>query len=69
LLQASVNRPIAAVRSLTEPKVPRRMAWRVMMAKKIPAMLSHEQLAGAKCRVTRGLPASHRRISGRLRVP
>ena len=35
--------PIAAVRSLPEGKVPRRMAWRVMMPKKISTMLSQEQ--------------------------
>ena len=33
--QASMKIPIAPVRSLTVVKVPRRMAWRVMMPKKI----------------------------------
>jgi hypothetical protein len=56
-----VNRPMALVRSLTVRKVPRRMAWRVMMAKKIPAMFSHEQPVGVECRVTRGLSASQLR--------
>lgn len=50
--------PIAAVRSLTELKVPRRMAWRVMMPKKISTMLSQEQLVRVKCRVIRGLSFS-----------
>jgi hypothetical protein len=31
------------MRSLTEVKVPRRMAWRVMMPKKISTMFSQEQ--------------------------
>jgi hypothetical protein len=30
-----MNAPMAAVSSLTDRKVPRRMAWRVMMPKKI----------------------------------
>jgi hypothetical protein len=30
--------PMAAVSSLTEAKVPRRMAWRVMMPKKISTL-------------------------------
>ena len=33
---------IAAMRSFTEVKLPRRMAWRVMMPKKISTMLSHD---------------------------
>ena len=56
---------------MTEVKVPRRMAWRVMIPKKISTMLSHEQLVGVKCRVTRwfsGL-ASQLRTSGCLCVP
>ena len=62
---------MAVVRSLTERKVPRRMAWRVMMPKKISTMFSQEQLVGVKCRVIRwfsGL-ASHLRTSGCLCVP
>ena len=39
-------------------KVPRRMAWRVMMPKKISTMFSHEQLVGVKCRVTLGFLSS-----------
>ena len=37
---------MAVVSSLTERKVPRRMAWRVMIPKKISTMFSHEQLVG-----------------------
>ena len=48
-----MNRPIAVVSSLTERKEPRRMAWRVMMPKKISAMFSQEQLVGVKCKVIR----------------
>jgi hypothetical protein len=33
--QPSMNAPIAVMRSLTDVYVPRRMAWRVMMPKKI----------------------------------
>jgi hypothetical protein len=47
------------------------MAWRVMMPKKISAMLGHEQLVGVKRRVIRRFSgrASLRRISGCLCVP
>ena len=44
--------PMAAVSSLTERKVPRRMAWRVMMPKRI-SMFSQEQLVRVKCKVIR----------------
>jgi hypothetical protein len=54
-----MNAPIAVVRSWTERKVPRRMAWRVMMPKKISTMLSQEQPVGVECSVTRGLSFSH----------
>ena len=63
-----MKRPMALVRSFTERKVPRRMAWRVMMPKKISTMFSHEHPVGVKCRVTRGLSASQLRISGCLCV-
>jgi len=54
-----MNWPILAIRSWTEVKVPRRMAWRVMMPKKISTMFSREQLVGVKCNVTLGFWASH----------
>jgi hypothetical protein len=44
---------MAVVRSLTQRKVPRRMAWQVMIPKKISTMLSHEHPVGVKCSVTR----------------
>jgi hypothetical protein len=50
---------MAAMRSLTLVKVPRRMAWRVMMPKKISTMFSHEPEVGVKCMVIRGLRVSH----------
>jgi hypothetical protein len=37
---------IAAMRSLTEVKVPRRMACRVMIPKKISTMFSHDPEVG-----------------------
>jgi hypothetical protein len=47
-------------------KVPRRMAWRVMIPKKIPAMISHEYPVGVMCRVIRRLSgfAGHLRSLG-----
>ena len=61
--------PMAAVRSLTELKVPRRMAWRVMIPKKISTMLSQEQPVEVKCKVIRGLSVSHAFTAGCLCVP
>jgi hypothetical protein len=60
--------PIAAVSSLTEVKVPRRMAWRVMMPKKISTMFSHDPEVGVKCRVIRGFLLSQACTSGCLWV-
>jgi hypothetical protein len=56
---------------LTERKVPRRMAWRVMMPKMISTMFSHQHPVGVKCKVIRWLAgsASHARTSGCLCVP
>jgi hypothetical protein len=50
-----MNRPIAAVRFLALWNVPQRMAWRVMMPKKISTLLSHEHPVGVKWRLTRGV--------------
>ena len=50
---------MASSGSATEVKVPPRMAWRLMMPKKISTRFSHEQEAGVKCRVIRGFFASH----------
>ena len=42
------------MRSCTEVKVPRRMAWRVMIPKKISTMFSQDAEVGVKCMVIRG---------------
>jgi hypothetical protein len=39
---------MAAVRSATESKLPRRMAWRVMIEKNTSKMLSQEPLVGGE---------------------
>jgi hypothetical protein len=63
-----MNRPIAAIRSLTLLKLPRRMAWRVMIEKKISTMFSQDPEVGVKCRVIRGLRASQAFTAGCLWV-
>jgi len=49
--QPSMRARIAALRSLTDVEVPRRMAWRVMMPKKISTMFSQYPEVGVKCSV------------------
>jgi hypothetical protein len=49
---------MAPTRSGTLVKVPRRMAWRVMMPKKISTMFIQEASVGVKCMMTRGFLAS-----------
>jgi hypothetical protein len=44
--QPSMNPVIALTRSVTEPKVPRRMAWRVMIPKKISTMFNQTRWRG-----------------------
>ncbi len=44
--QPSMNVWIAGIRFLTEVKVPRRMAWRVMTPKEISTMFSHDPEVG-----------------------
>ena len=56
--QPSMSAPMAALRSLTEVKVPRRIACRVMMPKKIQTMFSQDPEVGVKCMVIRGFRAS-----------
>lgn len=46
LFQLLMNWRMAAIRSGTEVKVPRRMAWRVMMPKKISTMFSQDPDVG-----------------------
>jgi 8-oxo-dGTP pyrophosphatase MutT (NUDIX family) len=57
---------IASTRSRTEVKVPRRIARRVMIPKKISTRFSQEPEAGVKCSCTRGCLASHSRTVGCL---
>lgn len=65
-----MNWPMRAMSSFTEVKEPRRMAWRVMMPKKISKFIQ-EHPVGVKCRVIRLFSgfASHLRTSGCLCVP
>jgi hypothetical protein len=53
-----MNARMAVTSSLTLVKLPRRMAWRVMMPKKISTRCSQEPLLGVKCRVIRGVRSS-----------
>ena len=66
--QPSMNVPIASMSSCTLSKVPLRMAWRVMIPKKISTMFSQEPDVGVKCRVIRGLRASQAFTAGCLWV-
>jgi len=63
-----MNAPIAAIRSLTLPKLPRRMACRVMIEKNTSTRFSHDPEVGVKCRAILGLRASHARTAGWLCV-
>ena len=46
--QPSMKRPIAAISSFTLPKLPWRMAYRVMIEKKIPTIFSQDPEVGVK---------------------
>ena len=63
-----MNASMAPMRSLTEMNVPRRMAWRVMMPKKISTMFIHDPEVGVKCSVIRGFLASQAATAGCLWV-
>ena len=52
--QASMKVSMAAMRSLTEVNVPRRIAWRVMIPKNTETRFSHDPEVGVKCIRTRG---------------
>ena len=62
--QPSMKASMAAMRSLTEVKLPRRMACRVMIEKKTSTRFSHDPDVGVKCSVIRGCLASQARTSG-----
>ena len=64
--QPSMKASMAAMGSLTEVNVPRRIACRVMIPKKISTMFSQDPEAGVKCGVTRGFFASQPRTAGCL---
>ena len=67
--QPWMKRRMASMSSLTESKLPRRMAWRVMIPKKISTRLSQDPEVGVKCRVMRGLRASQAVTVGCLWAP
>jgi hypothetical protein len=50
--QPSMKFSMAVMRSLTLVKVPRRIAWRVMIPKKTSTRFSHDPDVGVKCSVT-----------------
>jgi hypothetical protein len=50
-----MNRPMAAISSLTLEKLPRWMACRVIIEKKTSTRFSHDSDVRVKCRVIRGL--------------
>jgi len=47
--QASMNRSMAAMRSVTVGKLPRRSACRVMIEKNASTRFSHDPEVGVKC--------------------
>ena len=64
----SMKAPMAAIKSLTEVKVPRRIACRVMIPKKISTRFSQLPEVGVKCICTRGCLASQCWTAGCLWV-
>ncbi len=56
-----MNRRIAAIRSATDGKLPRWIAWRVMMEKNALTRFTHDPEVGVKCNVTRLFFANHLR--------
>ena len=66
--QASMNRSMAAIRSATVGKLPRRSAWRVMIEKNASTRFSHDPEVGVKCSRTRGWRSSQARTTGCLWV-
>jgi hypothetical protein len=67
--QASMKIRIAWTRSATLVKVPRRIALRVMIPKKISTRFIQLAEVGVKCRWILGLRASQARTLGCLWVP
>jgi hypothetical protein len=52
--QLAVKVSIIAMSSLTEPKLPRRMAWRDKMPNHVSIWLSHDAGVGVKWKLIRG---------------
>jgi hypothetical protein len=67
--QPSMKASMAAMRSLTEVKLPRRMACRVMTGKKTSTRFRQDPDVGVKCRMILGCFAGQARTSGWLCVP
>jgi len=59
-----VKASIIAMSSLTEPKPPRRMAWRDKMPNQVSIWLSHDSEVGVKWRVIRGCRSRKARTAG-----
>jgi hypothetical protein len=64
----SMKASMAAIRSLTEVKLPRRMACRVMIEKKTSTRFSHDPDVGVKCRMILGCSASQARTPARAAI-
>jgi hypothetical protein len=65
--QPSMKVSIARMRSSTDVKVPRRMAWRAIIQKKISTRFSQEPEVGVKCSVIRLFLPSHAVTAGSRR--
>jgi hypothetical protein len=63
-----MKRSMAAMRSATVGKLPRRSAWRVMIEKNASTRFSQEPEVGVKCNWTRGWRLSQARTTGCLWV-
>src|SRR3954462_10038382 len=66
--QAAMKRSIAAMRSATVGKLPRRRAWRVMIEKNASTRFNQDPDVGVKRRYTRGWRVSQARTAGCLWV-
>src|SRR3954453_15011400 len=62
--QWSMYSRIGLIRTVTEVKVPRRMAWRVMMPNQVSIWLIQDEPTGVKGKCTCGLRASQALTSG-----
>ena len=67
--QPSMKRRMALSRSATLAKLPRRIAWRVMIPKNTSTRFIQLAEVGVKCRWIRGWRASHAATLGWVWVP